>query len=217
MFQKPIPDPTEHPPQGSKSNTQYLHLKRSFYETVRDPNYYWQMLPICKSIQKLRLENTKVKADGASVVLYTCKAIYSLGYLVFAAAGLKNVFGYEDCSPTKFTEIFYRGPSDQKLQTIQNTCPALRTMFLGSNSIRHLNAAVFSHWPHLKYLTLENIIVDDVSACLELIGNARIKILVYPKIHIFKIAFFDRNHIFKVTFFDRIHIFKVSFFAEFTF
>ena len=171
MFQKPIPDPTEHPPQGSKSNTQYLHLKRSFYETVRDPNYYWQMLPICKSIQKLRLENTKVKADGASVVLYTCKAIYSLGYLVFAAAGLKNVFGYEDCSPTKFTEIFYRGPSDQKLQTIQNTCPALRTMFLGSNSIRHLNAAVFSHWPHLKYLTLENIIVDDVSACLELIGK----------------------------------------------
>ena len=91
--------------------------------------------------------------------------------LVFAAAGLKNVFGYEDCSPTKFTEIFYRGPSDQKLQTIQNTCPSLKTMFLGSNSVRHLNAAVFSHWPHLQYLTLENIIVDDVSACLELIGK----------------------------------------------
>ena len=79
MFQKPIPDPTEHPPQGSKSNTHYLHLKKSFYETVRDPNYYWQMLPICKSIRKLRLENTKVKADGASVVLYCCKNIYSLG------------------------------------------------------------------------------------------------------------------------------------------
>ena len=44
-------------------------------------------------------------------------------------------------------------------------------MFLGSNSVRHLNAAVFSHWPYLEYLTLENIIVDDVAACLELIGK----------------------------------------------
>ena len=44
-------------------------------------------------------------------------------------------------------------------------------MFLGSNSVRHLNAAVFSNWPYLAYLTLENIIVDDVAACLELIGK----------------------------------------------
>ena len=44
-------------------------------------------------------------------------------------------------------------------------------MFLGSNSVRHLNAAVFSNWPYLEYLTLENIIVDDVAACLELIGK----------------------------------------------
>ena len=168
----PIPDPTEHTPghQG-KCNTRYLHLKKSFYEAIRDTNYFWQKLPICNSLQKLRLENTKVKADGASVVLWCCKNIFSLGYLVFAAAGLKTVFGYEDKFETKFTEIFYRGPSDQKLQTIQNTCPKLKTMFLGSNSVRHLNASVFSHWPHLQYLTLENIIVDDVSACLELIGR----------------------------------------------
>ena len=172
-FDKPIPDPTEHTPghQGSKSNTQYLHLKKSFYEAIRDTNYFWQKLPICNSLQKLRLENTKVKADGASVVLWCCKNIFSLGYLVFAAAGLKTVFGYEEHHDTKFTEIFYRGPSDQKLQTIQNTCPKLKTMFLGSNSVRHLNASVFKHWPYLEYLTLENIIVDDVSACLELIGK----------------------------------------------
>ena len=60
----------------------------------------------------------QVKGDGASVVLETCPNVYSLGYLVFAAAGLKQVFGYEDRADTKFTEIFYRGPSDQKLSTI---------------------------------------------------------------------------------------------------
>ena len=59
-----------------------------------------------------------MKGDGASVVLETCHNIYSLGYLVFAAAGLKQVFGYEEKADTKFTEIFYRGPSDQKLSTI---------------------------------------------------------------------------------------------------
>ena len=59
-----------------------------------------------------------MKGDGASVVLETCPNIYSLGYLVFAAAGLKQVFGYEEKADTKFTEIFYRGPSDQKLSTI---------------------------------------------------------------------------------------------------
>ena len=52
------------------------------------------------------------------MVLETCPNVYSLGYLVFAAAGLKQVFGYEDRADTKFTEIFYRGPSDQKLSTI---------------------------------------------------------------------------------------------------
>ena len=62
-----------------------------------------------------------MKGDGASVVLETCPNVYSLGYLVFAAAGLKQVFGYEDRADTKFTEIFYRGPSDQKLSTIGDT------------------------------------------------------------------------------------------------
>ena len=78
----------------------------------------WERLNIGHSLQKLRLENTKVKGDSASVVLETCPNIFSLGYLVFAAAGLKQVFGYEDRADTKFTEIFYRGPSDQKLSTI---------------------------------------------------------------------------------------------------
>ena len=63
-------------------------------------------------------DDDQVKGDGASGVLETCPNIYSLGYLVFAAAGLKQVFGYEEKADTKFTEIFYRGPSDQKLSTI---------------------------------------------------------------------------------------------------
>ena len=57
---------------------------------------------------------------------------------------LSKVYGYEEQHETKFTEIFYRGPSDQKLQTIGNTCRRLRTMFLGSNSVRRLNASVFT-------------------------------------------------------------------------
>jgi hypothetical protein len=44
---------------------------------------------------------SQVKGDGASVVLETCPNIYSLGYLVFAAAGLKQVFGYEEKADTK--------------------------------------------------------------------------------------------------------------------
>ena len=44
-------------------------------------------------------------------------------------------------------------------------------MFLGSNSVRRLNASVFTNWPHLEYLTLENIIVEDVQTCLEIIGK----------------------------------------------
>ena len=68
-------------------------------------------------------------------------------------------------------QIFYRGPSDQKLQTISNCCRNLKTMFLGSNNVRRLNHPVFSRWQHLEYLTLENIILDDVPNCLEIIGR----------------------------------------------
>ncbi len=34
-----------------------------------------------------------------------------------------------------------------------------------------MNATVFSSWPHLQFLTLENIVAEDVSSCLELIGR----------------------------------------------
>ena len=44
-------------------------------------------------------------------------------------------------------------------------------MFLGSNNVRRLNHPVFSRWQHLEYLTLENIILDDVPNCLEIIGR----------------------------------------------
>ena len=93
-FDKPIPDPTEAPTPGSnKGSSQggYLYLKKAFYDVISNSAYPWQTLDICKSLQKLRLENTKVKGDGASVVLYCCPNVYSLGYLVFAAAGLKQV------------------------------------------------------------------------------------------------------------------------------
>ena len=187
-FDKPIPDPQDNVPglgpvlggpsgsvgnshgAGSRSN-QFLILKRSFHDVIRDQTFQWEIQPLAKTLQKLRLENTKVKGDGASVVLETCPNLYSLGYLVFAAAGLKQVFGYEHPHETKFLEIFYRGPSDQKLQTIANCCPRLRTMFLGSNNVRKMNVGVFNKWTNLQYLTLENIVVEDVSCCLSLIGR----------------------------------------------
>lgn len=148
-------------------------------------------------------------------MLETCPRVFSLGYLVFAAAGLKQVFGYEERAETRFTEIFYRGPSDQKLSTIgsfrslnifshiqihqsidvfclldkdlfypfasskiqcllfvsANCCPNLETMFLGSNNPRSLNPGVFRHWPRLAFLTLENIMVENIVHCLEEVGS----------------------------------------------
>ena len=45
-----------------------------------------------------------MKGDGASVVLECCPNVYSLGYLVFAAAGLKQV-STSTHVPTFFREI----------------------------------------------------------------------------------------------------------------
>jgi len=163
-FDKPINE-------GDNNKTGHLFLRRTFHSAVKNLSYNWLLQPISHSLRKIRLENTSVRGDGASVVLECCPNLYSLGYLVFAAAGLKQVYGYEEEHDTKFTEIFYRGPSDQKLQTISNCCRNLKTMFLGSNNVRRLNHPVFSRWKHLEYLTLENIILDDVPNCLEIIGR----------------------------------------------
>lgn len=171
-FPHPHFDKQIHDPADANAEESVLYLKKSFHEVIKDKvNYNWGKLPVVTSLQKIRLENTKVKGDGASVILETCPNIYSLGYLVFAAAGLKQVFGYETGNPTNFTEIFYRGPSDQKLQTIANCCPKLSTMFLGSNTVRRMNVRVFHQWHHLEYLTLENIKEYDISGCLEIIGK----------------------------------------------
>ena len=79
----------------------------------------WSLTELYNAIQCVHYWiSPQVKGDGASVVLETCPHVFSLGYLVFAAAGLKQVFGYEERAETRFTEIFYRGPSDQKLSTI---------------------------------------------------------------------------------------------------
>lgn len=48
-------------PTGTKNLTQFLHLKKSFHEAIRDPTNEWELYPICQSLLKLRLENTKVK------------------------------------------------------------------------------------------------------------------------------------------------------------
>lgn len=167
-FDKPIPDSGE---TLLRSNIQYLHLKRTFHEVLKDPKFAWRPTKLCQTLKKIRLENTKVKGDGVALLLDLCPNIYSLGYLVFAAAGLKQVFGNERKVSTKFTEIFYRGPSDQKLQTMANCCPNIQTLFLGSNTLRSVNPKVFLEWTQLEYLTLENVILRDVISCLKTVGT----------------------------------------------
>eukprot|EP00088_Acartia_fossae_P006006 TRINITY_DN12736_c0_g1_i3.p1 TRINITY_DN12736_c0_g1~~TRINITY_DN12736_c0_g1_i3.p1 ORF type:complete len:683 (+),score=146.77 TRINITY_DN12736_c0_g1_i3:113-2161(+) len=172
-YDRQIPDQPEPYARSSKSGgSNYLYLRKTFHEALRSGDCGdWERLPIATSLKKFRLENTKVKGDGASVVLESCPNIYSLGYLVFAAAGLKQVFGYEEEASTNMTEIFYRGPSDQKLLTIANCCPNLKTLFLGSNNPRTLHHKIFSNWKNLSYLTLENIVVESVISCLEVVGG----------------------------------------------
>jgi len=175
-YDRQIPDQQEPVPRTNKTGNagNYLYLRKSFHDALRSntgESGDWDLLPIAKSIRKLRLENTKVKGDGASIVLESCPNIYSMGYLVFAAAGLKQVFGYEEKTETKMTEIFYRGPSDQKLHTISNCCPDLKTLFLGSNNPRALSTKIFQNWKSLSYLTLENIVVESVLSCLDVVGS----------------------------------------------
>ena len=50
-------------PAGTKNLTQFLHLKKNFHDAIRDSAYEWELLPICQSLLKLRLENTKVKGN----------------------------------------------------------------------------------------------------------------------------------------------------------
>ena len=54
---------------------------------------------------------------------------------------------------------------------LANCCPNLETMFLGSNNPQSLNSGVFRHWPRLAYLTLENIMVENIVHCLEEVGG----------------------------------------------
>ena len=83
-FDKPIPDPTEADNLLSLTSgmrtiagaSQYLILRKTFFDVIRDTNYMWDVLPIARSLEKLRLENTKVKGDGASVVLEKLSLIH---------------------------------------------------------------------------------------------------------------------------------------------
>merc|ERR1711874_311876 len=80
-FDKPIPDQQDPQPRGTKSGSggNFLYLRRTFHEALRSDTGDtgdWERLPLANTLQKLRLENTKVKGDGASVVLETCQNIY---------------------------------------------------------------------------------------------------------------------------------------------
>ena len=102
---------------------QFLHLKKNFHDAIRaDQGSTHERLPICNSLRKFRLENTKVKSDGASVVLECCPNLYSLGYLVFAAAGLKQVFNFSPPFPVPFLFIISH--------PTQNMCNVLSTILV---------------------------------------------------------------------------------------
>ena len=63
-------------PQGNKNLTQFLHLKKSFHDVIRDPAYEWEMLPIAQSLLKLRLENTKVKGKLSEILHCNVTSIF---------------------------------------------------------------------------------------------------------------------------------------------
>lgn len=156
---------------NSVESGNYLYLRQPFLTSVRDAIKRDERRPICNSLERLYLESTRVKGDGAAVVIEVCPNITSLGYLVFTAAGVMNVFGEGTRANTNLTEIFFRGPSDPKLNAIGNCCPKLTTIFIGDNSVRRLTTTPFSNWKCLQFLTLENIFADDVVCCLRTVGR----------------------------------------------
>ena len=70
-----------------------------------------------------------------------------------------------------FIQVRHYGEIHLCLFVSANCCPNLETMFLGSNNPRSLNPGVFRHWPRLAFLTLENIMVENIVHCLEEVGS----------------------------------------------
>ncbi|KAJ1527605.1 hypothetical protein ONE63_007568 [Megalurothrips usitatus] len=127
-------------------------LKRLAMQPVPIPNQAYNAL--CGTIRDLILTNTKVRALGAYFVLKFMPNITSLGDFVFATAGLKK-FWHESKFKFSLKQIFYRGPSCEKVKLIGATCPDLETLHLGSDDAKRLNFKHLSKLPKLHRLTVE--------------------------------------------------------------
>lgn len=119
-------------------------------------------------MRDLILTNTKVRAQGAYFALKFMPNITSLGDFVFATAGLKkfwqeskykfglkqvcfigfiglfySIFCFSTYHGVFLLQIFYRGPTCEKVKLIGATCPDLEVLHLGSDDAKRLNLKVY--------------------------------------------------------------------------
>ncbi|XP_034249032.1 uncharacterized protein LOC117649943 [Thrips palmi] len=127
-------------------------LKRLAMQPVPIQNQSYNAL--CGTMRDLILTNTKVRALGAYFALKFMPNITSLGDFVFATAGLKK-FWQESKYKFVLKQIFYRGPSCEKVKLIGATCPDLEVLHLGSDDAKRLNFKHLSKLPKLRSLTVE--------------------------------------------------------------
>ncbi|XP_069691323.1 uncharacterized protein [Periplaneta americana] len=125
--------------------------------------------PLCQTLEVLFLGNTHVRAKGAAFVLRVIPNLTSLGNFVFTAAGLRRLYGLKTrpWPGHKLKHAFYRGPSNVKLKVLANCCPALESLFVGSDAPRRVHFHNFSAFKMLRRLTLENIHCEDIMAGLK--------------------------------------------------
>lgn len=116
---------------------------------------------LCATMRDLILTNTKVRALGAYFALKYMPNITSLGDFVFATAVLKKL-SQESKNKFALKQIFYRGPSCEKVKLIGTSCPDLEILHLGSDDAKRLNFKQLSKLPKLRKLTLELAFPVDI-------------------------------------------------------
>jgi len=123
---------------------------------------------LCQTLEVLLLDNTHVRAKGAAFVLRVVPNLTSLGNFLFLAAGLQRLYGLRSYpwAGRKLKHAFYRGQSHVKLQVLASCCPALESLFVGSDPPRRVHFHNFSAFKSLRCLTLENIHFEDIVAGL---------------------------------------------------
>ncbi|KAK3910506.1 F-box/LRR-repeat protein 15 [Frankliniella fusca] len=138
---------------------------------------------LCSSMRDLILTNTKVRALGAYFALKFMPNITTLGDFVFATAVLKKLSQESKCN-FALKQIFYRGPTCEKIKLIGASCPDLEILHLGSDDAKRLNFKQLSKLPKLRKLTLELAFPVDIGPELSHLSQLRELQLQVPNVDI---------------------------------